>query len=260
MAVAQHGEPVAEPEHFLQPVGDEDDRQALGLERSDDAGEIGDFRFAERRGRLVHDDEPRAHGKRARDLDELLLGDRKIANQRHRVALEADLVGDRARVLGEAPPADEELRTRFAADEHVLGDCHVGGEGEFLIDRDNAGALGVVGRREGDRLAIELDFARVRAVRAGQNLEQRRLAGAVLAKQGVDLGVADFEMDVLERKHAGEALADPGHLEDRAVRRAASGGRRRRRAGHSGATRWRGRRFGEGRAADRRALSTARVI
>ena len=95
-AVAQHGVAVAEAEHLLEPVGDEDDRQALGLERSDDAGEIGDFGFAQRRGRLVHDDEPRAHGERARDLDELLLGDREIAHRRHRVALEPDLVGDRA--------------------------------------------------------------------------------------------------------------------------------------------------------------------
>ena len=158
-AVAQHGEPVAEPEHFLEPVGDEDDRQALGLERGHDAGEIGDLGLAQRRGGLVHDYEPRAHRERPGDLDQLLLGDRKIADRRHRVAPEPDLVGDRAGVLGEAPPADEQPRAGFAADEHILGDRHVGGEGEFLIDGDDAGALGVVGRSEGDRLAIELDLA-----------------------------------------------------------------------------------------------------
>ena len=95
-AVAQDREPVAEPEHLLEPVGDEDDRQALGLERGHDAGEIGDFGLAQRRGRLVHDDEPRPHRQRPGDLDQLLLGDREIADRRHRVALEPDLVGDRA--------------------------------------------------------------------------------------------------------------------------------------------------------------------
>src|SRR5271168_2560722 len=35
-AVAQYREPVAEPEHLLEPVGDEDDRQALGLEGGHD--------------------------------------------------------------------------------------------------------------------------------------------------------------------------------------------------------------------------------
>jgi hypothetical protein len=36
-AVAQHREPVAEPEHLLEPVGDENDRQALSFERGHDA-------------------------------------------------------------------------------------------------------------------------------------------------------------------------------------------------------------------------------
>ena len=41
--------------------------------------------------------------ERARsDLDQLLLGDREIANQGHRVALKPDLIGDGARVVGEA--------------------------------------------------------------------------------------------------------------------------------------------------------------
>ena len=33
MAVAQHGVAVAEAEDLLQPMGDEDDRQPLGLQR-----------------------------------------------------------------------------------------------------------------------------------------------------------------------------------------------------------------------------------
>jgi hypothetical protein len=109
MTVAKHGEPVAETENFLQPMGDEDDRQALGLEGLDDASEIGDLHFAQGRGRLVHDDEPRAHGERPRDLDQLLLGHGKIADRRHRIALEADLVGNRLGLLGEPSPADEQL-------------------------------------------------------------------------------------------------------------------------------------------------------
>ena len=218
-AVAQHGVAIAETENLVQPMRDEDDRQAFGLQRPHDAGEIGDLGFAQSRGRLVHDDEPRLHGERAGDLDELLLGDRKIAHLRHRIALEPDALGDGLRLLRHAPPAYEQLRAGFAADEHVLGDRHVGGEGELLVDRDDARALGVVRRRKGDRLPEQLDFARIGALRAGQNLEQRRLAGAVLAEKRMDLRRSHFEMDVLKRKHAGKALADAGHLEDRAVRR-----------------------------------------
>ena len=102
MAVAQHRVAVAKPENLLQPVGDEDDRQAFALELPDDAGEIGDLGLAQGRGRLVHDDKARAHRERAGDLDELLLRDREIAHRRHRIALEADPVGDRLRVRCEA--------------------------------------------------------------------------------------------------------------------------------------------------------------
>src|SRR5208282_768930 len=101
------------------------------------------------------------------------------------------------------------------------------------------------------RLAIELDLARIGVVRARQNLEQRRLAGAVLAPKGMDFGLADFEMDVLERKHAGEAFADPGHFQDRTRRRPREGRRRRRRAGHSG--------LAGGRVADEGAPRTTRL-
>ena len=151
--VAQHGVAVAEAKDLLQPMGDEDDRQALGLKRPDDADKVGDFGLAQGGGRLVHDDEPRSHGEGACDLDQLLLGDREIANQGHRVAPEANLVGDGARIVGEAPPADEQPRAGLAPNEHVLGDRHIRSESELLIDRDDSGPLGVVGRRESGRLA-----------------------------------------------------------------------------------------------------------
>ena len=250
MAVAQHGVAIAEAKNFVQPMRDKDDRQAFRLQRPDDADEICNLGFAQRRGRLVHDDEPGLHGERPGDLDQLLFGDRKIANQGHRVAPEADLVGDGARLFGHAPPADEQLRAGFAANEHVLGDRHVGSEGELLVDRDDAGALGVVGRRKSDRLPEQLDFAGIGALRAGQNLQQRRLAGAILAEKRVDLRRSHFEMNVFERKHAGKALADACHLEDWTVRLCRSGRKRRRRDGHSGAlAHWKGEE-GERRAAN----------
>ena len=205
MAVAQHGVAIAEAKNLVQPMRDEDDRQAFGLQRPHDADEICDLGFAQSRGRLVHDNEPGLHGERAGDLDELLLGDGKIAHQRHRIAPETDPLGDGLRLSSHAPPAYEQLRAGFAPNEHVLGDRHVGSEGELLVDRDDSSALSVVRRRKGGRLAEQLDFAAIGALRAGQNLEQRRLAGAVLAKQSMDLRLPHFEMDVLERAHARES-------------------------------------------------------
>ena len=46
-----------------------------------------------------------------------------------------------------------------------------------------------------------------------EDVHERRLAGAVLAEQGVDLAGPDVEVDAVVGEHAGVALRDPAHLE-----------------------------------------------
>src|SRR5207244_3492102 len=45
-------------------------------------------------------------------------------------------------------------------------------------------------------------------------LHERRLAGAVLADEGVDLAGTHLEADAVERDDTRVALADPAHLEE----------------------------------------------
>ena len=52
-------------------------------------------------------------------------------------------------------------------------------------------------------------------VRSGEDLDQRRLAGAVLAEQAVHLTGADVEVDAVQRPDAGEGLDDAVHLQQR---------------------------------------------
>ena len=54
--------------------------------------------------------------------------------------------------------------------------------------------------------AGEFDRAAIRRLGAREDFQQRRFARAVLAKKSVDLGRADFEVDVFERVHAGKRL------------------------------------------------------
>ena len=51
----------------------------------------------------------------------------------------------------------------------------------------------------------------------GHALEQRGLAGAVLADHGVDLAGAHAQVHVRQRRHAVKALGDAAHFEDRVV-------------------------------------------
>ena len=65
-----------------------------------------------------------------------------------------------------------------------------------------------------DLLAAELEGPRVGRPDAGDGLDQRRLAGAVVADEGDDLAGVDVEVDVLERLHRPEALGDPAQLQE----------------------------------------------
>ena len=69
-------------------------------------------------------------------------------------------------------------------------------------------AVGVGGVAQPTGSPAMQDPPGVRLVDAGQDLHQRRLAGAVLADQPDDLAAADLDRDVLQRMHAGEALVD----------------------------------------------------
>ena len=56
------------------------------------------------------------------------------------------------------------------------------------------------------RLAVDRDLARVGGLHAGDRLDQRRLAGAVVADEGDDLAGIELEVGVDERLDLAEAL------------------------------------------------------
>jgi hypothetical protein len=65
-----------------------------------------------------------------------------------------------------------------------------------------------------DPLAADDDLPAVAVVDAHQDVHQRRLAGAVLADEGVNLAREDIEVDAVEGEHAGECLDDATHRND----------------------------------------------
>ena len=64
--------------------------------------------------------------------------------------------------------------------------------------------------------AVDRDRAGVARVDAGEDLHQRRLAGAIRAEERHDLARRDDEIDIGEHRHAAERFADAAHLEARA--------------------------------------------
>ena len=96
---------------------------------------------------------------------------------------------------------------RLPADEDVLGDREVGEERRLLVDDRDPRVPRRGGPGEGRRRPVDRQRAAVRPVHAGQDLHQRRLAGAVLAEQRVRLARVQRDGAVHQRMHGTERLA-----------------------------------------------------
>ena len=98
--------------------------------------------LGERRRRLVHDDEARAHGQRAGDLDHLLPGDRQIA---HLLQLSGRSRPRRATTGGAAMAGQVTNGATALAAEKQFSSTVIGHEVELLVDRDDAQRSGPPG-------------------------------------------------------------------------------------------------------------------
>ncbi len=96
---------------------------------------------------------------------------------------------------------------RLVGQQHVLRDGQVGHQGELLERRLQPVAMGVARAVEMNLPALQQDATGIRANQATQRLHQRRLAGAVLAEQGMDLARLDLEAGAVERHGGAEGLA-----------------------------------------------------
>jgi hypothetical protein len=104
---------------------------------------------------------------------------------------------------------------RLASEVHVLDDVEVVAEGEILVDDLDPEAAGVLRSVDRDVLPVRVDIAPVHRVDAGDALDQRRLAGAVVAYEGHHLTGPHLEVDIVERCHGAEVLRDAPRLEHR---------------------------------------------
>ena len=94
-------------------------------------------------------------------------------------------------------------RVRKPADQRdVLGHGHPLDQAELLVDEGHRRTRPHVV----DALAAQEDLAAVWLVDAGEQLDQRRLAGAIGAQQRVDLALAEVEVNFVHGQRPAEAL------------------------------------------------------
>src|SRR5690606_38945360 len=147
--------------------------------------------------------------ERAGDLDELALRERQVADPVVRTGDGADA----RQQLGGTPvhgavihhPAARQFATKIK----ILRNSKVGCEQDLLVHEDDPGSLGLYGVSELNRIAFDEHTPGRWLHVPRQELHQRRLAGAVLADDRVNLPGHDVEGDVRQDGNRPIGLAQP---------------------------------------------------
>ena len=101
------------------------------------------------------------------------------------------------------------------AEEEVAPCLHEIDDGEILIDRCDSGIQSVAGRAELGFLPIDLHHSGIRLMQSRDDLDQRRLARAVVAQHARDLPGPNREIDADEGADVHVRLGDARHLDER---------------------------------------------
>ena len=215
LAVAQDTDPVADRQHFVETVRDVDDSAAAAAQHADEAKQALGFPPGQRRGRFVEHEDPRRMARvldfqeGRGDLDQHAVADRKPPDADGRSdMIDAERRQRRARPGVEDAPVDQaEAAWVRSAEKDVLGDAHARHRVELLVNEAEPAPLRFVGSADRHDGPVEANFAVVRRHCAGEDLDQRALAGAVLAHQRVRLARPQFERRVGQRDRAAKRLA-----------------------------------------------------
>ena len=215
-AVAEHRAGVGQRLDLVHAVRDVEERQALVAQLVEDRVDLLDVGAGQGRGRLVEDQEPRVAAQRLGDLDHLPARQGQVASP-----------APSGFTSSQPTRASSSSARRRWARRSIRPKRRGGSAMQMLSATERSGisdsswkmqtmpaALAAGGSAKRTSLPVEAHGALVRLHHAGDDLDQRRLAGAVLAQDGVDRALAAGEVDALQRPHAAIALADAGELEE----------------------------------------------
>ena len=197
-AVAQHHHAVGDLLELVEPMRDVDHGHAARLQQRDLREEVLGLARGEGGGGLVEDQQAAVAREAARDLHHLLVAEAERAHEQVRVdVVQADGVhAVFARTRFELRVEDEAGAMGQSLEQQVLGHGEGGHEAELLQHHAHAQALGLAARGRPVGPAREAHRARARRDEAGDDLRQRALARAVLAREGEHLARMQVEIDL----------------------------------------------------------------
>ena len=204
-------------EDIVEVVGDHHHGQTAVAEAAHQVEHHPGLHHAERRGGLVEEDHLGVPHHRLGDRDRLALATRerrhRLADGAHRGHPQA-AQGLRRRPL-HGILVEQTAPEPLPAQEHVLDDVEVVGQGEVLVHGLDAETGRVPGVADVDRPTLEEDLPVVGLVHAGDAAGQHRLAGAVVPAEAGDLAGGQIQVHLVERLDRAEVLVDAPQLQER---------------------------------------------
>jgi hypothetical protein len=194
LARTEHGHSVRDRERLFDPMRDQDDGATFRPQLPHLIQQRVGLLSREHRRRFVEDHNLASTAKRPRDLDSLLLAYRKFRGD----GIEREIFG----LAGICSEEQQILAYREGRDEHKV-----------LVNDVNPKRSSFGGVLETDGRPVKNQLSARRRQSAGENGCKGGLAGAVLAKNGVDLASAEGEADAPKGLHFAELLANVPYFE-----------------------------------------------
>ena len=206
-AVAQHRDAIADFIDLVEKVGDEEDANSARGQLAHHREQNLDLVAIEACGRLVEDQHAcrQVHG--ARDGSNVLDRDRIVAERCRYIDMQIKLRQQRGSATAHLGVTDQTKTGRLPSEIEVLRHRQVRQQIDLLIDRGDPGIERGPRRPCHDFGAAKPDNSGIALEHAGHHLDQRGLAGAVLAEQRVDLAGPQGEIHLLQRLQCAETFA-----------------------------------------------------
>lgn len=213
LPVADDRRALADAAELGHAVADVHHADALGLQALDDLKQLVDLALGQGGRRFVQHQDLGVEADGLGDLHHLLLGHAQLAHHRVGVQVNAKVVQNLFGFAVHHRVVDKDAALVRPPDKDVVGHAQMAAHVELLHDDGDAELMRFGDRIDVDFFALDEDLALVGVVYAGQDLHQRRFAGAVLPHKAQDLTFVDIQVHMVQRLDAGEAFADAFHAE-----------------------------------------------
>src|SRR5581483_3599130 len=229
LAVIQHSDHVGHAHNHFHVVLDEEDGEAqLAAQLVDELRQLARFNGVHAGRWFVQQEQLGLGGQGARDLQPALVAVRQIAGQLVGFSVQTDQVqqvesalGGALLLHGEGRQLEDclervEAQPGMFADQNVLDGGHVVEQADVLEGAGDAAIDDLVGLEPDNALAGEDQLAAGRREQAGDDVEERGLAGPVRADQAEHLALFDLNGDAADGAQAAEDFGYLASLQERA--------------------------------------------